>query len=388
MDFSTQAIDFHRKLKGKIEVKSKVKLDSIETLGLAYTPGVAKPVEEIAKNPDLVREYTMKGNCVAVVTDGSAVLGLGNVGAEAAIPVMEGKALLFKELAGIDAFPICIKTQNAKEIESIVRNIAPVFGAINLEDISAPRCFEIESNLEDVGIPVMHDDQHGTAIVVSAALKNACKVVGKDFEDLNVVVSGSGAAGIAIARMLLCIGYEKDCARVQNLVLSDSRGIVSQERSDLNLHKASIAKLTNHKKINGSLEKALAGADVFIGVSAPGIVTKQMVRSMNSDAIVFAMANPTPEIMPGDAIAAGARVVATGRSDFPNQVNNALAFPGVFRGALDAKAKKITNGMKAAASAALASCIKHPSEEKIIPAVLDRTVVSVVSQAVKHAATA
>jgi len=365
-----------------------VRVDSREALSTVYTPGVAQPCKEIAANPSKVFDYTIKCNSVAVVSDGSAVLGLGNIGAEASIPVMEGKALLFKELAGIDAFPICLKTQDAKEIVEIVKNIAPVFGGINLEDIAAPKCFEVEEALLDIGIPVMHDDQHGTAIVVLAALQNAAKVVGKDFSQLRVVISGAGSAGAAIAKMLLpdsSLGG-RGGQRVSEVVLVDRKGIVFEGRPGLDQSKQKLAKLTNHSRKSGSLADALKGADAFVGVSAPGIVSSQMVSTMASDAIVLAMANPTPEIMPDEAKKGGARVIATGRSDYPNQVNNALAFPGVFRGALDAKATKINSEMKLAAAWAIAACVPNPSEEEIVPSVLDKRVVLAVARAVAAAA--
>lgn len=383
MDYFAESLKLHAKLKGKISVESKVKISSREDLSLAYTPGVAQPCKEIAAHPAKVFEYTMKGNCVAVVSDGSAVLGLGNIGADAAIPVMEGKALLFKELAGIDAFPICVKTQQASEIVEIVRNIAPVFGGINLEDISAPKCFQVEDALLDLGIPVMHDDQHGTAIVVLAALLNASKVVGKDFGELKVAISGAGAAGAAIARMLL---QGKKGERVAQVTMVDSKGIIHSKREGLDFSKKKLAQLTNHSGRRGDLAQAFAGADVFIGVSAPGIVTAKMVAAMNKDAIVLAMANPTPEIMPSEASKGGARVIATGRSDFPNQVNNALAFPGVFRGALDAKATAINAEMKLAAAHAIAGCVASPTEQEIVPSVLDKKVVFAVAKAVASAA--
>ena len=384
MDYFAKSLELHAKLKGKISVESKVKISSRDDLSLAYTPGVAQPCKEIAAHPEKVYEYTMKGNCVAVVSDGSAVLGLGNIGAAAAIPVMEGKAVLFKQFAGIDAFPICVKTQDAKEIVELVKNIAPVFGGINLEDIAAPKCFEVEEALLDIGIPVMHDDQHGTAIVVLAALRNASKVVGKEFAQLRVAISGAGAAGAAIARMLLPPQGRGE--RVAQVVMVDSKGIIFKGREGLDSSKKMLAEFTNPSRMNGSLADALVGADVFIGVSAAGIVTSQMVSKMGKDAIVLAMANPTPEIMPEAARKGGARVIATGRSDFPNQVNNALAFPGVFRGALDAKATVLNSEMKLAAAQAIAACVAKPSREEIVPSVLDARVVPAVAKAVAAAA--
>lgn len=389
-DYFEESLKLHKKYGGKIAIESKVPLATKEDLSLAYTPGVAQPSREIAKNHALAFEYTMKKNSVAVVSDGSAVLGLGNVGAEAAIPVMEGKAILFKKLAGIDAFPICIKSQDPQEIVSIVKNIAPAFGGINLEDIAAPKCFEIEEKLQDIGIPVMHDDQHGTAIVVLAGLLNASRAVGKSFSEMKVVVSGSGAAGTAITKMLLCLDEGDNtkgvCTSVREVIMVDSKGIIHKGREDLNAPKAVLANHTNKRNVKGSLVEALNGADAFIGVSAPGIVTREMISGMNENAIVFAMANPTPEIMPDEAKAGGARIVATGRSDYPNQVNNALAFPGVFRGALDSKATRISIGMKLAAAYALATCISEPAEKRILPDVLDSGVATRIAGAVGKAA--
>ncbi len=386
-DIKKESLDLHKKKNGKLAIKAKVRIKSREDLTLAYTPGVAAVSEAIAKDKNLIYDYTMKSNSVAVVSDGSAVLGLGNIGAEAALPVMEGKAILFKEFANIDAFPICIKTQNAEEIVNIVKNIAPVFGGINLEDISAPRCFYVEEQLQDIGIPVMHDDQHGTAIVVLAGIINAAKVVGKRMEDLKIVISGAGAAGTAVTRILLCVGYDKRiCTSVKDIITCDSNGTISKSRDDLNEHKKQLAEVTNKHNISGKLSDALKDADVFVGVSTGGIVSSDMIKSMAKDAVVFAMANPTPEIMPEQAKAGDARIIATGRSDFPNQVNNVLAFPGIFRGSLDARAKKITNEMKLAAAYALAKCVKDPSEERIIPDALDKSVAKNVAKAVKKAA--
>ncbi|MBI4153302.1 NADP-dependent malic enzyme [Candidatus Woesearchaeota archaeon] len=389
MDINKESLALHEEKKGKLEVVSKVDLKTKKDLSLAYTPGVAEPCREIAKDISKIYKYTIKQNTVAVVTDGSAVLGLGNIGAEAALPVMEGKCILLKEFAGIDAFPICIKTQDPKEIVHIVKNIAPVFGGINLEDISAPRCFEVENELQDIGIPVFHDDQHGTAIVVLAALKNALKVVGKKLEEVNVVVSGAGAAGISVAKMLTCIEVDdKICSSVDNVVMVDSAGIINKKRNDLNPVKRELVQLRamNRENIHGGLADAVRGADVFIGVSAPGVLTEEMVRSMNNNPIVFAMANPVPEIMPHEARAAGAAVVGTGRSDFPNQVNNALAFPGIFRGALDAKALCITPEMKHTASQALACLVEKPTKEMILPSPLDKSVALKIAEAVKKKA--
>lgn len=385
MNLKEETLRLHKANHGKLATKSKVSINSKEDLSLIYTPGVAEVCREIAANKSKVYEYTMKANSVAVVTDGSAVLGLGNIGAEASLPVMEGKCILFKELANIDAFPICLKTQNDKEIINIVKNIAPAFGGINLEDISAPRCFTIEEALQDIGIPVMHDDQHGTAIVMLAALMNAAKVVNKNIEDLKVVINGAGAAGTAIAKLLLCLGIDKNiCTSVREILLCDSKGIIYDGRGGLNEFKSQLAKLTNRSKRKGILKDALIGADAFIGVSAGNLLNANDLMSMNKDAIVFAMANPIPEIMPGEAGKVAA-VVGTGRSDFPNQINNSLAFPGVFRGALDAKAVKINNEMKIAAAHALANCL-NPKKDNILPYTLDKQVVPKVAEAVKRAA--
>ena len=387
MDIYRESLKFHEEKKGKLEVVSKVALKTKKDLSLAYTPGVAEPCREIARDISKIYKYTIKQNTVAVITDGSAVLGLGNIGAEAALPVMEGKCILLKEFAGVDAFPLCLKTQDTKEIVHIVKNIAPVFGGINLEDISAPRCFEIESALQDIGIPVFHDDQHGTAIVVLAALKNALNVVGKKLEDVKVVVSGAGAAGISVAKMLTCTNVDEHiCVSARNVLLVDSTGIISRRRKGLNPFKKDIAKITNKENIDGTLADAMKGADVFVGVSAPNIVTREMVESMNENAIVLAMANPVPEIMPDEALKAGAAIVGTGRSDFANQVNNVLAFPGIFRGALDAKATRITPEMKYAAAYALARLVEKPTKEKILPSPLDKSVVITIAEAVKKKA--
>ncbi len=385
MNLREEALRLHKTNKGKIAIKSKVNVKTKEDLSLVYTPGVAEVCKEIATNKNSVYDYTFKSNSVAVVTDGSAVLGLGNIGAEAALPVMEGKCVLFKELADIDAFPICIKTQNDKEIINIVKNIAPVFGGINLEDIAAPRCFTIEEALLDIGIPVMHDDQHGSAIVILAALMNAAKVVGKRIEDLKVVINGAGAAGTAITKLLLCLGIDKNiCTSVREIVVCDSKGIIYDGRADLNEFKAQLAKVTNRSKRKGTLKDALEGADAFIGVSAGNLLNADDLRKMNKDSIVFAMANPVPEIMPEEASKVAA-VVGTGRSDFPNQINNSLAFPGVFRGALDSKATVINNEMKIAASHALANCIE-PTKDNILPYTLDKQIVPKVAEAVRKAA--
>ncbi|NUN11638.1 NADP-dependent malic enzyme [Candidatus Micrarchaeota archaeon] len=380
------SLKLHELKKGKIEVSSKVPVKTKEDLSLAYTPGVAEPCRAIAKNKEDVFRYTIKQNTVAVISDGSAVLGLGNIGAEASIPVMEGKALLFKEFAGIDAFPICISTQETGELISIIKNIAPVFGGINLEDISAPRCFFIENALQDLGIPVMHDDQHGTAVVVLAALMNASKVVGKPFTSLRIVVNGAGAAGTAIAKLLSCSGVSGSiCYPVKEVVVCDSKGIISKTRTDLNNEKRDLANATNHSNREGSLQDALEDADVFIGVSVANSFKKEWVSLMSKDAIILAMANPTPEIAFEEAVSAGAGVVGTGRSDYPNQINNVLAFPGIFKGALDAKATRITVGMKLAAAKALAESIK-PTKDQILPPALDKSIAGIVAAAVKKQA--
>ncbi len=389
MDIYEESRVFHEKLKGKLEVKSKIHVKNSHDLSLAYTPGVAEPCRQIKKNPDDVFKYTMKGNCVGVVSDGSAVLGLGNIGAKAALPVMEGKALLFREFAGIDAFPICIESQDPDEIIKIVKNISPVFGGINLEDIASPHCFKIEESLQDLGISVMHDDQHGTAVVVLAALTNALKVAKKDFGDVTVAISVAGAAATAVAKMLLGKGLEgANFSPVKEVILFDTKGIIYEGRPDLNNAKQEIAKITNRGKIKGSFHNALDGADVLIGLSAPNIFKKEDIGRMNDKAIVFAMANPVPEIMPNEAIDGGAFVVATGRSDFPNQVNNVLCFPGIFRGALDCRAVKISQGMKLAASRAISNCVKNPDAGNIIPSPLDKSVVPAVASAVKKQAIA
>ena len=377
-DYNQLALDMHSQLKGKLSVISKKKLETKDDLSTAYTPGVAEPCRKIHENPEDVYKYTIKGNTVAVISDGSSVLGLGNIGAEASMPVMEGKAVLFKEFADIDAFPICLKTQDIQKTIETVRNIYPCFGGINLEDFKAPECFEIEAALQDLGIPVMHDDQHGTAVVVLAGLINALKVSNKEKEEVKVVISGTGAAGVAVAKLMLKYGFK-------NIIMTDSQGIIHEGRENLNPTKQEMAKITNHDLVKGNIEDALKQSDIFIGVSRPNIVTEEMIRSMNPDPIVFALSNPIPEIMPDLAKNAGASIVATGRSDFPNQVNNVLAFPGIFRGALDIRAKRITDDMKLAAAEALASSIENPTTDEIIPYSLDKTVVPKIAEAVKGA---
>lgn len=374
-----KALELHAKLQGKLETVSKTPVRTREDLALVYTPGVAEPCKVIAKDPAAAYTYTMKANTVAVVSDGSAVLGLGNIGPKAAMPVMEGKAVLFKEFSGVNAVPICLDTQDTEEIIKAVTWLAPAFGGINLEDISAPRCFEIEERLkETLDIPVFHDDQHGTAIVVLAGIINALKVVGKKKEYCRVVVNGAGSAGVAITRLLITYGFS-------NIIMCDKSGILCDGAEGLNWMQEKMVKRTNLAHETGSLADALKGADIFVGVSAPGIVTEEMVASMNSDAILFAMANPVPEIMPDLAKKAGARVVGTGRSDFPNQVNNVVAFPGIFRGALEGHAKQITDKMKLAAANAIAALVSDEelNENNIMPEAFDPRVADVVADAVK-----
>ena len=379
MTINEKALKLHEEWKGKLSTEPKAPVKTREDLALAYTPGVAEPCKEIARDPEKAYVYTIKQNTIAVVSDGSAVLGLGNIGAKAAMPVMEGKAVLFKEFGGVNAVPICLDTQDTEEIIKTVINIAPAFGGINLEDISAPRCFEIESRLKEVlDIPVFHDDQHGTAIVVLSGIINALKVVGKKKEDCKIVVNGSGAAGIAITKLLLSYGFK-------TITLCDSKGIISADNDNLNWIKKEMAEVTNLEHKHGTLADAMVGTDIFIGVSAPGSVTQDMVRSMNKDAIIFAMANPIPEIMPDEAKAAGARIVGTGRSDFPNQVNNVVAFPGIFRGALEGRAPQITEEMKLAAALAIAGLVSDEelSEDYVMPEAFDPRVADVVADAVK-----
>jgi malate dehydrogenase (oxaloacetate-decarboxylating) len=385
-DFGRESVALHVEARGKLSVVSRVPLATRRDLSLAYTPGVAEVCLEIARSPRRVFDLTLKHNTVAVVSDGSAILGIGNLGPEAAIPVMEGKAILFKEFAGVDAFPICLATQDTQEIIRTVRAIAPVFGGINLEDISAPRCFEVEAGLQDLGIPVFHDDQHGTAIVVVAALLNALRVTKKDLAHCKVVFNGSGASALACARLLLTSGERGLLPKLGDLILCDSKGIVHRGRTDLNDHKRELAEKGNRENKTGTLADALKGADVFFGLSSGNLVTQDMIRSMNKDPIVFPMANPTPEIMPDLAIEAGAAVVGTGRSDFANQINNVLAFPGIFRGALDSGATRIHDDMKLEAARALAEYVKNPNAEKILPDPLDRAVAPLVGKAVAEAA--
>ncbi|HHY60166.1 MAG TPA: NAD-dependent malic enzyme [Clostridia bacterium] len=382
MSVRERALELHAKHRGKIEVISKVPLKTVEDLSLAYTPGVAEPCKEIHRDQELVYEYTARGNMVAVVTDGTAVLGLGNIGPEAAYPVMEGKALLFKNFAGVDAFPICLATTDVDKIVETVKLLAPTFGGINLEDIAAPNCFEIERRLkEELDIPVFHDDQHGTAVVATAALINAIKIVNKKLSDLKIVINGAGAAGIAITKLLLSLG-------VGEIILCDRQGAIYEGReAGMNPAKEEIARVTNRDRLQGSLADVIKGADVFMGVSGPNMVTKEMVASMK-EPIIMAMANPVPEIMPADAAEAGARVVCTGRSDFPNQVNNVLAFPGIFRGALDVRARDINDEMKLAAAYAIAGLIPEAElrPDYVIPSAMDERVAPAVAKAVAKAA--
>ncbi len=380
MTNSEKALQMHEQWNGKLETAAKAHVNSREDLAIAYTPGVAEPCKVIAKDPEAAYKYTIKSNTVAVVSDGSAVLGLGNIGALAAMPVMEGKAVLFKEFGGVNAVPVCLDTQDTEEIIKTVVNIAPAFGGINLEDISAPRCFEIEERLKELlDIPVFHDDQHGTAIVVLAGIINALKVTGKKKEDCRVVVNGAGSAGVAITKLLLTYGFE-------HITMCDINGIISSASPNLNWMQKKMTEVTNLENKTGSLTDAMRGADIFVGVSAPGIVTKEMVASMNSDAILFAMANPVPEIMPDLAKEAGARVVGTGRSDFPNQVNNVVAFPGIFKGALEGRATQITEEIKLATANAIASLVSDEelNENNILPEAFDSRVADVVSKAVKE----
>lgn len=379
MTNNEKALKMHEEWNGKIETTAKAHVNSREDLAIAYTPGVAEPCKVIAQDPEAAYKYTMKANTVAVISDGSAVLGLGNIGALAAMPVMEGKAVLFKEFGGVNAVPICLDTQDTEEIIKSVVNIAPAFGGINLEDISAPRCFEIETRLKELlNIPVFHDDQHGTAIVVLAGIINALKVTGKKKEDCRVVVNGAGSAGVAITKLLLTYGFP-------HITMCDINGIISKNSPNLNWMQQQMTEVTNLEERTGTLADALKGADIFVGVSAPNIVSKEMVASMNKDAILFAMANPVPEIMPDLAKEAGAKVVGTGRSDFPNQVNNVVAFPGIFKGALEGRATQITEEMKLAAANAIAGLVPEEelNENNILPEAFDPRVADTVSKAIK-----
>ncbi|AFS77188.1 NAD-dependent malic enzyme [Gottschalkia acidurici 9a] len=381
MDVNERSLRLHEENKGKLSIKSKVKVENKEDLSLAYTPGVAEPCRKIHANKEDVYKYTSKGNTVAVITDGSAVLGLGDIGPEASLPVMEGKCILFKEFADVDALPICIDSKDVETIIQTVKLISPTLGGINLEDISAPRCFEIEERLKkELGIPVFHDDQHGTAIVVLTGILNSCRLLNKNIEDLKIVINGSGSAGIAICKILSKVG-------VKDIILCDTKGAIYKGRENLNWIKEEISEITNKDLESGRLEDIIVGKDVFIGVSAPNILTGEMVKSMSNDSIIFALANPIPEIMPDVAQANGAKIIATGRSDFPNQINNVLAFPGIFRGALDARAEEITDEMKIEAAKAIASIISDEeiNEEYIIPDPFDKRVMPVVAEAVRKA---
>jgi len=377
MDYFKKSLELHKKKKGKLEIKSKFPLKNNNDLSTAYTPGVAEPCRQIAKNPADVYKYTIKGNSVAVVTNGTAVLGLGNIGPQAALPVMEGKCLLFKEFANIDAYPICLDSQNIEEIIRTVKLISPGFGGINLEDIKAPDCFEIENRLKkELDIPVFHDDQHGTAIVVLAALINALKVVNKKVGQVKIIINGAGAAGIATAKLLLAYGVKK-------IILLDSQGAIYKNRIKLTPIKKEISQVTNLEKLKGQLEEIIKESDVFIGLSVAGALKKEWVRTMNPQAIIFAMANPVPEIIPQEAKQAGAAITATGRSDFKNQINNVLAFPGVFRGLLDSRAKQVTEKMKLTAAKTLASSVKKPTPDKIIPAVLEKNIAQKIALSIR-----
>lgn len=385
-DYFTLSLEAHRKANGKWEMRSKFPVTNQSELSIAYTPGIAAVSQRLSRHPEEAYTLSMKGNSVAIVSDGSAVLGLGDIGPEGALPVMEGKAILLKALAGVDGIPIVLNTKEPAEIIQVVKAIAPTFGGINLEDIKAPKCFEIEEALQDIGIPVFHDDQHGTAIVLYAALINACKIVHKKFEDLTVVINGAGAAGAAIAKLLKGIGQNGSVKPVKDVILCDTKGIISKAREDLNSSKIELLQFSNHSNMQGTVFDALKGADVFVGVSAANLLKADDVKVMAENSIIFGLANPIPEIMPADALQAGAKVVGTGRSDFPNQVNNALAFPGIFRGALDAKATRITEKMKLKAAIALAEMVAEPTPDKILPHVLDPEVALKVAAAVKQAA--
>lgn len=382
MDYRTESLKLHAQWKGKVEVVARAKVNDKDSLSLAYTPGVAQPCLEIQKDYNKSFELTRRWNMVAVITDGSAVLGLGDIGPEAGMPVMEGKCVLFKEFGDVDAFPLCVRTKNVDEFVQTVYNISGSFGGINLEDIAAPRCFEIEEKLKKMcDIPIFHDDQHGTAVVVSAALINATKLTGKPLSECKAVINGSGAAGIAIAKLLMTLG-------LNDVILCDRTGAIYEGRENLNASKAEIAAITNRAKVAGGLAEAVKGTDIFIGVSAPGVLTADMIKTMNENAIVLAMANPVPEIMPDEAKAAGAAIVGTGRSDFPNQINNVVAFPGIFRGALDVRASQITENMKIAAAYAIASLVdeKELTPDYILPYAFDERIKDTVASAVAKAA--
>lgn len=385
-DIYKESVILHEQLKGKVDVSNKMEVNSKEDLSKLYSPGVAEPCLEIQRNPERAYDLTIKNNTIAVVTNGTAVLGLGNIGALASLPVMEGKAMLFKKFADVNAFPICIDCEDADDIIETVRRIAPVFGGINLEDIKAPESFKVEEELQDLGIPVFHDDQHGTAIVTLAALINAAKVVGKKIDELKVVINGAGAAGIAIAKLIRCFHIDSElCVSVKELIVADSKGAIHRFRPDLNKAKTELIKYSNFNDVDGSIHDIIKGADVFIGVSKGGILTKEDIENMADDPIIFAMANPEPEIMPEDAFAGGAAIVGTGRSDFPNQINNVLAFPGIFKGALNARAKVISTEMKLAAAYAIATSVENPTKDQVIPSALDTSLAHRVAEAVEKA---
>ncbi|MBO3700281.1 NADP-dependent malic enzyme [Roseivirga sp. E12] len=381
-----RSIELHEKMQGKIEMTNKIAVDNTDTLSLVYSPGVAQPCLEIEKDPERAYDMTMKGNTIAVVTNGTAVLGLGDIGPLASLPVMEGKAMLFKKFAGINAVPICIDSNNTRHIIETITRIAPAFGGINLEDIKAPESFEIEEKLQDLGIPVFHDDQHGTAIVTLAALVNACKVLGKELSEMKVVVNGAGAAGIAIAKLLRCFNIDSDlCKPVKQLIVCDSKGAIHRFRHDLNKAKTELLKYSNFQDVKGDIHDVIKDADVFVGVSKGNLLTKDDIKNMAPSPVIFAMANPTPEILPEDAFEAGASIVGTGRSDYPNQINNVLAFPGIFKGALLARAETISTEMKLAAAYAIASSVENPTREMVIPSALDTSLAEIVAKAVEQA---
>ena len=386
-DFFERSLMIHEQLRCKISTIPKLPLETREDLATVYTPGVARPCEVISRDPSQARNLTIKRNTVAVVSDGSAVLGLGNIGPLAAIPVMEGKALLFRHFANIDAWPICLDTQDTDEIVNTVKRIAPVFGGVNLEDIAAPRCFEVEDRLQDIGIPVFHDDQHGTAIVLLAALMNAARVVGRELKDMRIVVNGAGAAGTAITSLLRCVEFDPNvCTPVRDIIVCDSRGAIHKARTDLNPHKQALLRFTNRDNRSGSMQEVLEESDVFVGVSKGNLLTAADIQRMARNPIILAMANPTPEIMPEEAKRGGAAIIGTGRSDFPNQVNNVLAFPGIFRGALDVAASRITPKMKMAAVHALANTVDEATPDHILPDPMSRCVAPAIAEAVAAAA--
>jgi len=381
-----RSVKLHEEMQGKIEMTNKIAVDNTDTLSLVYSPGVAQPCLEIEKDPEKAYDMTMKGNTIAVVTNGTAVLGLGDIGPLASLPVMEGKAMLFKKFAGINAVPICIDSNNTRHIIETITRIAPAFGGINLEDIKAPESFEIEEKLQDLGIPVFHDDQHGTAIVTLAALVNACKVLGKELNEMKVVINGAGAAGIAIAKLLRCFNIDSDlCKPVKQLIVCDSKGAIHRFRHDLNKAKTELLKYSNFQDVKGDIHDVIKDADVFVGVSKGDILSQEDIKNMAPDPVIFAMANPTPEILPEDALEAGASIVGTGRSDYPNQINNVLAFPGIFKGALLARAATISTEMKLAAAYAIASSVENPTREMVIPSALDTSLAEIVAKAVEQA---